>query len=91
MSAANSPAPNLAAPTDGIPRRKQKGHVLPKQPPISLDTEGRLRTAHLLAIFAISHSSLYSRMRDGRCPLPDGRDGNRLYWNTSSVRQFLGL
>lgn len=62
---------------------------MPKQPEIDINRPGRLRSAHVLAICAISHSSLYRRMKEGTFPKPDGVDGNRNYWSTSTVLSFL--
>lgn len=69
--------------------KKQRGHVMPRAPQIDLDGPGRLRTAHVLALFSISHSTLYSRIREGTLPKWDGTDGNRNYWNTSTIREAL--
>lgn len=64
-------------------------HVLPRQPVIDLSNPGRLRTAHVLALCAISHSTLYSRLNAGSFPPPDGKDGGMNYWNTQSIRSYL--
>lgn len=80
-------------------RCRPRGHVQPKAPDIDLSGPGRLRTAHVLALCGISHSTLYARMRDGLFPQPDGREGHppapgeqdrrRIYWNTETIRVFL--
>lgn len=70
-------------------RQKQRGHVLPRAPQIDLSGPGRLRTAHVLALCAVSHSTLYQRMRAGTFPPPDGRDGSQNYWSTSTIRAYL--
>lgn len=74
-----------------IPSRTSRGsgHVKPKRPDISLDEPGRLRTAHVLALAGFSHSTLYARIDAKRFPPPDGRDGGMLYWNTSTIREYL--
>lgn len=66
--------------------KKSRGHTRPAAPLIDLDGPGRLRVAHLLALFGISHSTLYARIRVGRFPKPDGMDGRIPFWNTSTVR-----
>lgn len=76
-------AVNLSTP------RRPKGHVMPKQPEIDINYPGRLRSAHVLAVCAISHSSLYRRIKDGTFPKPDGVDGNRNFWSTSTILSFL--
>jgi predicted DNA-binding transcriptional regulator AlpA len=67
----------------------KSGHVRPRRPDIDIYQPGRLRTAHVLSLCSISHSSLYNRMNDGSFPRPDGRDGNRNYWRTDTIREFL--
>lgn len=67
----------------------KSGHVRPRRPDIDINQPGRLRTAHVLSLCAISHSSLYNRMKDGTFPSPDGRDGNRNFWRTDTIRDFL--
>ncbi len=69
---------------------KQRGHVIPRSPLISLDNPGRLRSANVLALCGFSHSTLYSRMKKGTFPLPDGKDGGLNYWNTETIRSYLG-
>lgn len=66
-------------------------HVLPRQPVIDLNNPGRLRTAHVLALCAISHSTLYARLKDGLFPSPDGKDGGLNYWNTRTIKTYLEL
>lgn len=69
--------------------KRASGHVLPQSPLIDISKPGRLRTAHVLALFAISHSTLHVRMRAGAFPAPDGKDGGRNFWNTSTILQHL--
>ncbi len=71
------------------PKTRKSGHTRAKAPIISLDQPGRLRVAHLLALFATSHSSLYAGMRRGRYPRPSGYDGTIPFWDTAVVRAFL--
>ncbi len=68
---------------------RQRGHVMPRMPEISLDGPGWLRSANVLALFGISHSTLYERLRTGEFPKPDGRDGGRNYWRTETIRKLL--
>lgn len=73
-----------------VKRPKAKsGHTKAKALIISQDQPGRLRIAHLLSLFSVSHSTLYQGMKFGRYPKPDGRDGNFPYWKTETIRQFL--
>lgn len=70
---------------------RQRGHVVPRKPLIDLNEPGRLRSAHVLALLGISHSTMYQRLKtgDGSIPRPDGKDGGRNYWNTETIREFL--
>lgn len=68
---------------------RPRTHVLPRAPQIDISGIGRLRTAHVLALCAFSHSTLYSRMQAGTFPHPDGRDGRLNYWSTQTIRQYL--
>jgi predicted DNA-binding transcriptional regulator AlpA len=70
-------------------RQKQRGHVLPRAPLIDLNSPGRLRTAHVLALCAVSHSTLYQRIKAGTFPRPDGRDGGQNYWSTATILSYL--
>ena len=55
---------------------------------IDFTKPGRLRVGHLLTLFSVSHSGFYAHLGT-RYPAPDGKDGGRPYWKTSSVRDFL--
>lgn len=70
-------------------KHKQHGHVVPRSPSISLNGPGRLRTAHILALCGISHSTLYARQKAGTFPMPDGKDGGLNYWKTETIRKYL--
>ncbi len=61
----------------------------PQAPVISLDQPGRLRVAHLLALFSVSRATFYVRLNAGMYPKPDGHDGRFPFWKTSSVKAFL--
>lgn len=67
----------------------KRGHVSPVAPCIPLTGPGRLRTANVLALCGISHSTLYARQRAGTFPKPDGKDGGLNYWNTATIRRYL--
>ena len=57
---------------------------------IDLGQPGRLRVGHLLTLFSVSHSTLYSHIKAGKIPKPDGEDGARPFWLTSTVAKVLG-
>ena len=67
----------------------QRGHTKAKPPQISLNEPGRLRVTNLLALFGVSHSTLYARIQAGVYPKPDGQDGRFPFWKTSTIKQFL--
>ncbi|MDP3513020.1 MAG: hypothetical protein Q8S20_09745 [Sulfuritalea sp.] len=69
--------------------KKRSGHTKPKAPTISLDQHGRLRVAHLLSIYGVSHSTYYAGKKKGRYPEFDGYDGNMPYNNTETIRKHL--
>ena len=77
-----------AMPTGEMPKKKAKRGGA-EAPIISLDQPGRLRTRHLLALFAISRATLYVRLGEGSVPKQDGYDGRYPYWNTSTIRAAL--
>jgi len=68
---------------------KSRGHTRPAAPVIDINGPGRLRVANLMALFGIGHTTVYSRMRTGEIPLPDGKDGRNPFWFTATVRPFL--
>jgi predicted DNA-binding transcriptional regulator AlpA len=68
---------------------KKGGHVQPKAPAIAITQPGRLRTAHVLALCGVSHSTLYARIAANEFPPPDGKDGSLNYWNTATILQYL--
>ena len=70
---------------------KNSGHTRPRPPTISLTQPGRLRVCNLLSLFGISHATLYTGMKKGRYPAPDGRDGKIPYWNTQTILRFLEM
>jgi predicted DNA-binding transcriptional regulator AlpA len=84
MSIAEHPV-NTAAPP-----KKQRGHARPL-PVVTIDLSqpGRLRVGHLMSLLSISHSTCYARLGEGTIPPPDGKDGRRPYWKTSTILAFL--
>ncbi len=68
---------------------RHRSHVMPRSPVIDINGPGRLRTAHVLALCGISHSTLYARLKLGLFPPPDGTDGKMNFWNTHTIRGFL--
>lgn len=80
---------NTLKPAQRINSEKQRGHVLPRTPLIDINSPGRLRCAHILALCGFSHSTLYSRMKAGTFPAPDGRDGGLNFWRTDTIRSYL--
>lgn len=70
---------------------KRTSHVMPRPPVIDLDGPGRLRTSHVLALAALGHSTLYTRIKAGKFPPPDGQDGGLNYWTTATMRSYLAL
>ena len=68
---------------------KKNGHTQAKSPIIDINQPGRLRVSNLLALFNISHSTLYVGIKTGRYPKPDGRDGSIPYWRTETICMFL--
>lgn len=71
-------------------KKKKNGHTRAKAPLIDICEPGRLRVAHVLAILGVSHSTFYAGTKTGRYPKADGRDGNFPFWNTSTIKRFLG-
>jgi predicted DNA-binding transcriptional regulator AlpA len=72
-----------------LTKNPQRGHVMPRSPIIDINSPGRLRSGHVLALCGLSHSTLYSRMKSGTFPAPDGKDGGLNFWNTSTIRSYL--
>lgn len=66
-------------------------------PIIALDQPGRLRLSNLQALFAVSHTTIYQRIRSGLLPQPDGWDlpgrpkgeRGRPYWKTETIKALL--
>lgn len=79
--------PSVASPLPA----KRSCHVKPRNPVIDLNGPGRLRTAHVLALCGISHSTLYARLKSLSFPQPDGKDGGLNYWNTQTIKTYLEL
>lgn len=71
-------------------RKPSSGHTRVKTPRIPLDMPGRYTTGNILAVTGWSHSTLYNRINHGKFPAPM-KDGAMNYWDTSTVREALGL
>lgn len=71
-------------------RKPSSGHTRVKIPRIPLDMPGRYTTGNVLAVTGWSHSTLYSRIKELKFPTPK-KDGSLNYWDTSVVREALGL
>lgn len=70
--------------------KTQRGHSKALPVTVSLDQPGRLRIGHLQTLFAVSHSQIYSLIKSGAIPKPDGKDGGRRpYWKTETIKQVL--
>ena len=67
----------------------KNGHTKAKPPIIDIYQPGRLRVSNLLALFCISHSTLYAGLKNGRYPKPDGKDGSMPFWKTETIRALL--
>jgi len=76
----------MAEPT----RKTTSGHTRVRTPSISLNMPGRYTTGNVLAVTGWSHSTLYNRIRESKFPKPK-QDGRLNYWDTSVVREALGL
>src|SRR5438128_2230031 len=72
-------------------RKAKSGHARPLPIIIDLNQPGRLRVGHVMALLAISHATLYARLKTGagNVPPPDGHDGKRPFWKTSTIKAFL--
>jgi hypothetical protein len=68
----------------------KNNHTKAKPPMIDMNQHGRYRVSNLLAIFNVSHSTLYAGFKIGRYPKPDGYDGSMPFWKTETIRNFLG-
>lgn len=58
-------------------------------PLIAIDQPGRLRFANLMALFGVSHQTIYSRLKQGQIPPPDGYDGRLPFWFCATIRPLL--
>lgn len=74
--------------SQGGPKRQTHTRARPLTG-IDMSSSVRLRVGHMLTLFSISHSTLYTRMAAGQIPKPDGRDGKRPYWSAAKVQVFL--
>ena len=67
----------------------QRGHTKARAPLINLNQSGWLYVANLMALYGVSHSTIYKRITQGAYPKPDGRDGGRPYWKTDTIKKHL--
>lgn len=68
----------------------QRGHTRVRTPLIPLSMPGRYATGHVLAVTGWSHSTLYSRIKEGKFPAPQ-KDGGLNFWTTDVLRDALEL
>lgn len=66
-------------------KAKKSGHTKATAPIIDILKPGRLRVANLMALFSVSHSTIYQGLKVGRYPKPDGYDGKFPYWHTETI------
>ncbi len=70
------------------PSTRQRGHskALPR---VDLNQPARLKVGHLMTLYGLSHSSVYTHLRKKLIPAPDGVIGRRSYWRTDTIRNDL--
>jgi hypothetical protein len=68
--------------------KTRSGHSKPL-PPVDLNASGVLYVGHLMTIYHIGHSTVYSYIRNNILPKWDGKVGRRPYWRTETIRQHL--
>jgi hypothetical protein len=74
--------------TRSIVREPTVSATRSKPPLMSLSQDGHLYVANLMHLFQCSHQTIYTRIRSGAYPAPDGRDGRRPFWNTATILPF---
>lgn len=57
---------------------------------LDLNTPQRLLVGHVLALMKTSHSTLNRWIESGDFPKPDGKQGRRPFWLSSTVRPLVG-
>lgn len=57
---------------------------------LDLNTPQRLLVGHVLALMKTSHSTLIRWIESGDFPKPDGKQGRRPFWLSSTVRPLVG-
>lgn len=60
-----------------------------KPPLVDLNQPGRLSLGNMLWLFNVSAATFYAGLKTGRYPQPDGKDGSRSFWKTSTARSAL--
>lgn len=88
-----TPTPSATAEVSAKPiplapvKKLNKGHSRPLDiQGIDLDTPQRLLMGHVLAYMKTSQSTLTRWIDSGSFPAPDGHQGRRPFWFTSSIR-----
>jgi hypothetical protein len=89
VGATGTDAPDALSAAHPSKNKKKQGHAKPLPLTLDLNQPGRLRVGHLMNLLSISHATLYARMLTGVLPKPDGKDGKRPYWKTSTIRPLL--
>ncbi len=59
-----------------------------RAPLMHLDQPGHLHISNLMYLYQCSRQTIYARLGNGKLPKPDGFDGRRPFWKTSSIRPF---
>lgn len=68
---------------------KAKGRRAAKKPAMSVYEDGRYWVANLAFVLNVSRQTIYVKIKDGSYPKPDGHDGRRPFWMTSTVRSYM--
>jgi predicted DNA-binding transcriptional regulator AlpA len=66
--------------------KARKYAVTARVPQMSLTDYGHLHVCHLMHLLHCSRQTIYTRVRQGTLPKPDGMDGRRPFWNTKTIR-----
>ena len=60
-----------------------------KKPAMTIYEDGRYWITNLAFVLNVSRQTIYVKVKDGSYPKPDGHDGKRPYWMTSTVRSYM--
>ena len=69
--------------------KKAKPRPSAKKPAMTVYEDGRYWIANLAFVLNVSRQTIYVKMKEGSYPKPDGHDGRRPYWMTSTVRSYM--